>query len=78
MAGLAKTDAFMLGDATVMIGAMADLLTLNTVEHSIGLVKEFMVKSEPGYTELTQGVKNTVVASVMTSNKVSATMRTLS
>ena len=41
MAGEAKTDSFMLGAATVMIGAMADLYDLNPTDHSIGLVKNF-------------------------------------
>jgi len=74
MAGEAKTEQFMLGTATVMIGPMADLFNLNPEEHSIGLVKNFTMTSEPGYTELTQGVKNTTVYSIMTSNPVRATM----
>lgn len=74
MAGEAKTEQFMLGTATVMIGEMADLFNLNPEDHSIGLVKNFTMTSEPGYTELTQGVKNTTVYSIMTSNPVRATM----
>ncbi|AJD82912.1 hypothetical protein PJWF_00018 [Achromobacter phage JWF] len=74
MAGEAKTEKFMLGTATVMIGPMADLFDLNPKEHSIGLVKNFTMTSEPGYTDLTQGVKNTTVYSIMTSNPVRATM----
>lgn len=74
MPGTAKTNDFMLGTATIMIGEMADLYDLNPTNHSIGLVKNFTVTSEPAYTELTQGVKNTIVASVMTSNPVRATM----
>ncbi|MGO4302257.1 hypothetical protein [Cupriavidus sp. RAF12] len=74
MAGEAKTNQFMLGTATVMVGPQADLFSLNPDEHSIGLVKNFTLTSEPGFTDLTQGVKNTVVYSVMTANKVRANM----
>lgn len=74
MPGLAKTDNFMLGTATVMIGPVADLYDLNPTEHSIGLVKNFAATSEPSYTELTQGVKNNIVHSVLTSNPVRCSM----
>lgn len=74
MAGEAKTNAFMLGTATVMIGAQSELFSLAPDTHSIGLVKNFTMTSEPGYTDLTQGVKNTIVYSVMTSNTVRAQM----
>lgn len=74
MAGEAKTNAFMLGSATVMLGPQADLFTLAPSTHSIGLVKNFTTSSEPQYTDLTQGVKNTIVYSVMTSNRIRAQM----
>lgn len=74
MPGTAKTNDFMLGTATVMIGDLADLYDLNPTDHSVGLVKNFVMTSEPTYTELTQGVKNTIVASVMTQNPVRCTM----
>lgn len=74
MPGTAKTNDLMLGTATVMIGKQADLYDLNPTDHSIGLVKNFTLTSEPSYTELTQGTKNQIVASVMTSNPVRATM----
>ncbi|KGM36130.1 hypothetical protein P409_00345 [Inquilinus limosus MP06] len=64
----------MLGTATVMIGAQDALFDLNATDHSIGLVKNFTITSQPTYTNLTQGVKNQNVASVMTGNTVSATM----
>lgn len=73
MAGEAKTNQFMLSTATVMLGAQADLMNLDK-SNSIGLVKNFTIQSQPGYTELTQGVKNSLVHSEMTSNDVSATM----
>lgn len=74
MAGEALTSSFMLSTATVMLGAQADLFNLNPADNSIGLVKNFTMTAEPGYTELTQGVKNSVVYSVMTSNVVRANM----
>lgn len=74
MPGNAITDNFMLSTATVMIGEQADLFDLNPAEHSIGLVKNFTITAEPAYTELTQGVQNTIVASVLTGNPVRATM----
>lgn len=74
MAGEAKTNSFMLGTATVMLGPQAQLFDLTPAEHSIGLVKNFTMTSEPQYTELTQGVKNTLVMSVLTRNVVRATM----
>jgi hypothetical protein len=37
-------------------------------------VKNFTISNEPQYTDLTQGVKNQIVYSVMTSNRVSAQM----
>lgn len=74
MAGEAKTNAFMLGTATVMLGAQADLFDLNPTEHSIGLVKNFNLQVDQTYTELTQGVQNQIVFSVRTGNKVMGTM----
>lgn len=74
MAGLAKTEKFMLSTATVMVGPATDMKNFNPQTHSIGLVKNFTLTSEPNYTELTQGVKNTIVASVMTENPVRASM----
>ena len=74
MAGLAKTNNFMLSTATIMIGATADLYDLNPTDHSIGLVKNFTVSSEPGYVELMQGVKGSIVHSTMTTNPVKASM----
>lgn len=72
--GLAKTDNFMLGSASVMLGAQADVWNLNPTDHGIGLVKNFSIQSDPGYVELTQGVKGDIVHSVLTSNPVTASM----
>lgn len=74
MAGEAKTNSFLLATATVMIGPTDKLFDLNANDHSIGLVKNFSISATPTYTELTQGVKNTTVYSVMTANPVKATM----
>jgi hypothetical protein len=76
MAGEAQTSAFMLGTATVMLGAQANLFDLNPEDHSIGLVKNFRITGEPSFTDLTQGVKNQVVYSVMTGNVIRASMET--
>lgn len=74
MAGEALTGKFMLGTATVMVGLPADMENFQPSTHSIGLVKNFSITSDPAYTELTHGKKNSIVASVMTSNPVRATM----
>jgi hypothetical protein len=72
--GLAKSNSFMLGTASVLIGPQADLFNLVPANHSIGLVKNFNISAEPSYIELTQGVKNTIVMSVLNSNPVRASM----
>lgn len=74
MAGEAKTNLFLLNTATVMIGQTTDVLNLNSSAHSIGLVKNFKVVATPTYTQLTQGVSNTIVDSTLTANPVQATM----
>lgn len=74
MPGLAKTSNFMLSTATVMIGPMANLMSLNPAAHAIGLVKNFQMTMEPGYTELTQGITNSVVMSVRTSEPIRTSM----
>jgi hypothetical protein len=74
MAGEAVTNAFLLATATVMIGPQADLFGLNPATHSIGLVKNFMIDATPAYVDLSQGVKNTLVYSVLNKNDVKATM----
>lgn len=72
--GLAKTASFMLGTASVLVGPQAKLFDLDPTTHGLGLVKNFKVSAEPSYTELTQGVKNTIVFSVLTKNTVRASM----
>ena len=67
MAGEALTGKFMLGTATVSVGAQADLFILGT-DQSLGLMKNVSIKTTPGFTELSQGVKNSLVASIQTKN----------
>lgn len=74
MAGEAKTTKFMLGSASVLVGPMANLWNLTPAANAIGLVKNFTISSEPAYTDLSQGTKNTMIYSVMTSNTVKAQM----
>lgn len=74
MAGEAQTSSFVLGTATVMVGPRANMFEFTPEDHSLGLVKNFTLTAEPGYTDLTQGVRNTVVYSVQTSFPVKCTM----
>lgn len=70
--GAAKTDGFMLGTATIMVGPVDQLFNLGA-QHSVGLVKNVTVKTTPSFVELTQGIKNTLVASVMNGNAATVT-----
>lgn len=63
MAGEARSTAFMLGAATVMLGPQADVLKLVPETHSIGLVKNFTVTNEQQYAELTHGVMQNIIFS---------------
>jgi hypothetical protein len=74
MPGTAKTSSFMLSTATVMIGPKANLHSLTVADHSIGLVKNFTLTSDPAYVELTQGLRNSVVMSVRNSDGLKASM----
>lgn len=72
MYGLANTNRFMLGAATLLLGPQADLFNLTRANHSVGMIKNFALTAEPTYTDLSQGVKNTVVYSVMTGHTARA------
>lgn len=74
MAGEAVSNAFLLQSASLLLGPKDDLFLLNDAAHSVGLVKNIQITNEPSYTELTQGVKNNIVDSVMTKNTSRATM----
>lgn len=70
--GLAKNNRFMLSTASLLLGAQADVFNLTQAANSVGLVKNLVLTSNPTFTELSQGVKNTMVMSVMTGNEVTA------
>lgn len=72
MPGTAKTTQFLLSTATVMLGPLADLHNLNPAQHSVGLAKNFTMALDPAYTELTQGITNSIVMSVRTSEAIRA------
>lgn len=74
MAGEAKTTAFNIGTATVMIGPMEEVEKLTPEEHSIGLVKNFTTSSTDQYTDLTQGIQNDIVWSEKTGSDTTTTM----
>lgn len=67
MAGEARSDNFMLGTATLMLGPLARLMALG-LDDSVGLVKNVKLMTEPANAELTQGVRNSLVYTVMTGN----------
>jgi len=74
MLGNAKTSRFMLSTATVMVGARANLHVLNANAHSIGLVKNFVLQSDPQNVVLTQGLRNSTVMSVRNAENLRCTM----
>lgn len=65
MAGSPKTSKFIFTTADVMIGPMSALKTLNVTDHGIGMVKNVGVTADPKTVELTTGIMNDVVASVV-------------
>lgn len=75
MAGEAKTNAFNIGTATVMLASLGtNPETLTPEKHSIGLVKNFTVSSTDQYTDLTQGIQNDIVWSEKTGSEITASM----
>ena len=66
MAGEARTSEFLLSTATLMVGPSAKVMDLNPTDHGLGLIKNVQVSTDMSMTELTQGLQNTVVASVST------------
>lgn len=71
-AGTALTTEFLMGAATLMIGTQAEAMDLLPATHSLGLVKNFTVTTDPNFATLTQGTKNTEVYSTLTGNAVKA------
>lgn len=69
-----KTKNFMLAVATVMLGPRELLMALNPEEHSIGLVKNYTVSVDRSSTDLTSGVQNDLVFSMVTQSDTRSTM----
>lgn len=69
-----KTNNFMLATAVVMLGAREDLMKLNPSDHSIGLVKNFTVTNDKTNTDLTAGIQNELVFTMVTSSETRSTM----
>jgi len=68
MAGEARTSDFLLTTATLMVGPSAKVMELTPDKHSLGLIKNVQVSSDPQFVTLTQGVENIEVSAVNTSN----------
>lgn len=66
MAGEARTSEFLISTATLMVGPSSKVMELTPSTHGLGLVKNVQVTTDMSMTELTQGLQNTVVASVTT------------
>lgn len=64
MAAQPKTNQFMIGEATMMVGAMADVFNLMPDKHGLGLTKNLAVKVETGSVDLTAGIAQTPVFSI--------------
>lgn len=70
--GTAKTDKFLIGTCSVLIGALGDPAAL-TEENSIGLVKDVTLEFTPTFTDLQQGIQNKPIFSVKTGNDTRVT-----
>ncbi len=64
----AQSDAFILNEATLMLGPLGSVKDLTEEKHSIGLFKNLQVQNERSFTELMQGVRQDVVSSALTSD----------
>lgn len=65
--GTAKTDKFLIGSCSMLIGAVGDPASLDE-SNSMGLVKDVTLEFTPTYTDLQQGVENKTIFSVKTGN----------
>jgi hypothetical protein len=70
MPGTAQTTQFQFTTGTVLIGPMADQKKLNVKDHSIGLTKAVNFTLDTSMVELTQGLMNQTVASVVNKQTV--------
>jgi len=66
MAGEAHSLQFLLGSATVMVGAVDDLWQLRPETHSLGLVKNFQFSADPTYVDLSYRTGGAPIFSVRT------------
>ena len=71
--GIAQSDGFLLQEATLLLGAVGQAKDLTIEENSIGLFKNLQIQNTKTYTDLTQGVTNQVVNSVLTENRFTIT-----
>jgi hypothetical protein len=74
MAGNAKTNKFFFSAASVLVAKQADFLTLNEAAHSLGLIKDVAVNSDPQIVDLTQGIMNDVIDQQVTGNNIQTSM----
>lgn len=74
MPGFAKTQAFQFSTASVLIGSMASQLTLNSAANAIGLTKNLQFAVDTGFADLTQGIMNQTVASLVNKFNVKASV----
>ncbi len=63
--GIAQTGQFQFSTATVCLAPMAQQKAINPAVHSIGLTKNVKVDASPNKVDLTQGISNDVVATVI-------------
>lgn len=70
--GSALTGQFAFSTATVCIAPQASIKAINPIIHSVGLVKNVKVDASPSNVDLTQGIRQDVVASV--TNKMAVTV----
>lgn len=68
--GTAKTGRFQFSTATLCIAEMKDQLAINPLIHSLGLVKNVKVDATTSKVDLTQGIQNDVIASVVNGNPI--------
>ena len=69
MPGEARTSDFLLTTATLMVGPRDKVMELTPEKHSLGLIKNVQVTTEPQFVTLTQGVENIEVAAVNVSTQ---------
>lgn len=74
MAGEAYSAEFVIGQATVMVGACEDLWQLQPSLHSLGLIKKFTTKLDMSFVNLAYNNGGNPIFSVMTASAINATM----